>query len=111
MNKYSSSLREREIEREEMLRILAKRASSGSASGSWRSVSAVQIVETRRDYSLGVLPDGVDRNSEAFSRNSKAMGVLISDLQSHIQKVSLSGSVSHAINVFDCVLIDVCVCV
>lgn len=92
-----------------MLRILAKRASSGSGSGSWRSVSAVQIIETRRDYSLGVLPDGVDRNSEAFSRNSKAMGVLISDLQSHIQKVPLSGSVSHAINVFVCVLIDVCV--
>ncbi|KAK9942078.1 hypothetical protein M0R45_007767 [Rubus argutus] len=76
-----------------MLRILAKRASSGSSSGSgsWRSVSAVQIIETRRDYSLGVLPDGVDRNSEAFSRNSKAMGVLISDLQSHIQKVLAGG--------------------
>ncbi|PRQ23110.1 putative methylcrotonoyl-CoA carboxylase [Rosa chinensis] len=67
-----------------MLRILAKRG----ALGSWRSVSAVQIT---RDYSLGVLPDGVDRNSEAFSRNSKDMGLLISDLQSHIQKVLAGG--------------------
>ncbi|KAM5549327.1 hypothetical protein ABKV19_000643 [Rosa sericea] len=33
-----------------------------------RSVSAVQIT---RDYSLGVLPDGVDRSSEAFSPTSK----------------------------------------
>ncbi|BBH09588.1 3-methylcrotonyl-CoA carboxylase [Prunus dulcis] len=50
-------------------------------------MSAFQIVQTRRDYSLGVLPDGADRNSEAFSRNSKAMDLLISDLQSHIEKV------------------------
>ncbi|KAL6211715.1 hypothetical protein ACLB2K_016938 [Fragaria x ananassa] len=67
-----------------MLRILAKRG----ALASWRSVSAVQIT---RGYSLGVLPDGVDRNSEAFSRNSKAMDLLISDLQSHIQKVLAGG--------------------
>ncbi|KAL6218840.1 hypothetical protein ACLB2K_012047 [Fragaria x ananassa] len=67
-----------------MLRILAKRG----ALASWRSVSAVHI---SRDYSLGVLPDGVDRNSEAFSRNSKAMDLLISDLQSHIQKVLAGG--------------------
>ncbi|XP_004294797.1 PREDICTED: methylcrotonoyl-CoA carboxylase beta chain, mitochondrial [Fragaria vesca subsp. vesca] len=67
-----------------MLRILAKRG----ALASWRSVSAVHI---SRDYSLGVLPDGVDRNSEAFSRNSKAMDLLTSDLQSHIQKVLAGG--------------------
>ncbi|KAL6213402.1 hypothetical protein ACLB2K_012849 [Fragaria x ananassa] len=67
-----------------MLRILAKRG----ALASWRSVSAVQIT---RGYSLGVLPDGVDRNSEAFSRNSEAMDLLISDLQSHIQKVLAGG--------------------
>ncbi|PRQ23112.1 putative methylcrotonoyl-CoA carboxylase [Rosa chinensis] len=67
-----------------MLSILVKRG----ALGSWRSVSAVQI---RRDYSLGVLPDGVDRSSKAFSRNSKAMNLLISDLQSNIQKVLAGG--------------------
>ncbi|KAL6209783.1 hypothetical protein ACLB2K_020722 [Fragaria x ananassa] len=67
-----------------MLRILAKRG----ALASWRSVSAVQIT---RGYSLGVLPDGVDRNSEAFSRNSKAMDLLISDLQSQIQRVLAGG--------------------
>ncbi|KAL6270424.1 hypothetical protein ACE6H2_027335 [Prunus campanulata] len=68
-----------------MIGILTRRV---AASASWKSsLSAFQIVQTRRDYSLGVLPDGVDRNSEAFSRNSKAMDLLISDLQSHIEKV------------------------
>lgn len=57
------------------------------ASASRKSLAALQIAQTSRNYSLGVLPDGVDRNSEAFSRNSKTMDVLISDLQSHIQKV------------------------
>ncbi|PQM40672.1 methylcrotonoyl-CoA carboxylase beta chain mitochondrial [Prunus yedoensis var. nudiflora] len=70
-----------------MIGILTRRVAA-SASASWKSsLSAFQIVQTRRDYSLGVLPDGVDRNSEAFSRNSKAMDLLISDLQSHIEKV------------------------
>lgn len=70
-----------------MIGILTRRVAA-SASASWKSsLSAFQIVQTRRDYSLGVLPDGADRNSEAFSRNSKAMDLLISDLQSHIEKV------------------------
>lgn len=78
-----------------MIGILTRRVAA-SASASWKSsLSAFQIVQTRRDYSLGVLPDGVDRNSEAFSRNSKAMDLLISDLQSHIEKVSLSLSLSR----------------
>lgn len=57
------------------------------ASASRKSLAALQIAQTIRNYSLGVLPDGVDWNSEAFSRNSKAMDGLISDLQSHIHKV------------------------
>lgn len=70
-----------------MIGILTRRVAA-SASASWKSsLRAFQIVQTRRDYSLGVLPDGADRNSEAFSRNSKAMDLLISDLQSHIEKV------------------------
>ncbi|ONH91638.1 hypothetical protein PRUPE_8G126800 [Prunus persica] len=70
-----------------MIGILTRRVAA-SASASWKSsLSSFQIVQTRRDYSLGVLPDGADRNSEAFSRNSKAMDLLISDLQSHIEKV------------------------
>ncbi|XP_021831724.1 methylcrotonoyl-CoA carboxylase beta chain, mitochondrial [Prunus avium] len=74
-----------------MIGILTRRVAA-SASASWKSsLSAFQIVQTRRDYSLGVLPDGVDRNSEAFSRNSKAMDLLISDLQSHIEKVLGAG--------------------
>ncbi|CAN6685700.1 unnamed protein product [Malus baccata var. baccata] len=67
-----------------MLGILMRRS---VASASRKSLAALQIAQTSRNYSLGVLPDGVDRNSEAFSRNSKAMDGLISDLQSHIHKV------------------------
>jgi 3-methylcrotonyl-CoA carboxylase beta subunit len=39
---------------------------------------------------LGVLLDGIDRSSDSFASNSKAMESLISDLQSYITKV-LSG--------------------
>ncbi|KAM1264782.1 hypothetical protein ACFX15_034075 [Malus domestica] len=67
-----------------MLGILMRRS---VASASRKSLAALQIAQTIRNYSLGVLPDGVDWNSEAFSRNSKAMDGLISDLQSHIHKV------------------------
>ncbi|KAF2294761.1 hypothetical protein GH714_016508 [Hevea brasiliensis] len=40
---------------------------------------------------MAVLPNGIDRNSEAFTRNSNAMDGLISDLQSHINKVLAGG--------------------
>lgn len=52
------------------------------------AATRIQIV-LARDFSFGVLPDGVDRSSEAFSHNSKAMDALISHLQSHINKVFL----------------------
>ncbi|XP_015892902.3 methylcrotonoyl-CoA carboxylase beta chain, mitochondrial [Ziziphus jujuba] len=75
-----------------MLRTVGRRAAW--ASNSWKpwgiAASPVQIVQ-RKDYSLGVLPDDIDRNSEAFSRNSKAMESLMSDLQSHINKVLAGG--------------------
>lgn len=44
-------------------------------------------VNQRRQFCVGVLPDGLDRNSEAFVKNSQVMGGLISELQTHIDKV------------------------
>ncbi|KAF3435410.1 hypothetical protein FNV43_RR22499 [Rhamnella rubrinervis] len=75
-----------------MLRTVGRRAAS--ASGSWKlwgmKVNPIQILQ-RKHCSMGVLPDDIDRSSEAFSRNSKAMGSLISDLQSHINKILAGG--------------------
>lgn len=68
-----------------MLRNLARKAVSAT-SNPWRSSKSIQLLQ-KRDFCLGVLPDGVGRNSEAFAQNSKAMEGLISQLQSHINKV------------------------
>ncbi|KAM6540754.1 hypothetical protein CsatB_005201 [Cannabis sativa] len=70
-----------------MLRIWGKKVSPFSRS--WR-LSGIMAVQTR-DNSFGVLPNSVDQTSEAFSRNSKAMAALLSDLQSHINKVLAGG--------------------
>ncbi|KAM7479183.1 hypothetical protein LguiA_027396 [Lonicera macranthoides] len=84
-----------------MLGILLRRAaSSGSSSSiSWRSspITMSSFILGKRDFSLGVLPNGVDCNSESLSRNSKIMEGLISQLQSHINKV-LAGGGSKAVN-------------
>lgn len=48
-------------------------------------------VQQIRDYSFGILPDGIDRSSESFQRNSKIMEGLISQLHSHIDKVMAGG--------------------
>ncbi|KAK8941751.1 hypothetical protein KSP40_PGU011849 [Platanthera guangdongensis] len=47
-------------------------------------------------FSCAVLPDSVDRNSEAFARNSAAAESLLSELRSHVQKV-LDGGGSEAV--------------
>lgn len=72
-----------------MLRNLARKAGSAT-SNPWRSSKSIQLLQ-KRDFCLGVLPDGVGRNSEAFAQNSKAMEGLISQLQSHINKVLAGG--------------------
>lgn len=72
-----------------MLRNLARKVVS-TTSIPWRSSKSIQLLH-KRDFCLGVLPDGVDRNSEAFAQNSKAMEGLISQLQSHINKVLAGG--------------------
>ncbi|XP_057739255.1 methylcrotonoyl-CoA carboxylase beta chain, mitochondrial [Arachis stenosperma] len=46
---------------------------------------------TRRAFSFGVLPDAVDRNSHVFAANSTSMQDLISELQSHVQRVVAGG--------------------
>lgn len=52
------------------------------------SVLKANSIRTRALH-LSVLPDTVDRNSEAFVRNSQVMQGLVSELQSHIQKVNI----------------------
>lgn len=52
------------------------------------SVLKANSIRTRALH-LSVLPDAVDRNSEAFVRNSQVMQGLVSELQSHIQKVNI----------------------
>ncbi|KAL2612204.1 hypothetical protein R1flu_023896 [Riccia fluitans] len=43
------------------------------------------------DYSLNVLKDGVDTQSETFQSNLKAMKHLLLDLRQHVEKVRLGG--------------------
>lgn len=57
------------------------------------SVLKANSIRTRGSH-LSVLPDTVDRNSEAFVRNSQVMQALVSELQSHIQKVLGGGGES-----------------
>lgn len=54
------------------------------------AANQAQIVY-RNAYSVGVLTDGIDRSSEVFSSNSTAMDALLSDLQSHINKILAGG--------------------
>ncbi|KAF3592680.1 hypothetical protein DY000_02027855 [Brassica cretica] len=87
-----------------MLRLLGRRAVS--ASGELTSVHPWRIrpgTDSKPDpfrifrgllqkgFCVGVLPDGVDRKSEAFSSNSIAMEGILSELRSHITKVLAGG--------------------
>ncbi|KAF5751206.1 Methylcrotonyl-CoA carboxylase beta chain family protein [Tripterygium wilfordii] len=75
-----------------MIRNLAKRGVSGSASSylnsnSWTIANPNQIQLLQKcNFSSGVLPDNMDRNSEAFARYSMAMEGLICQLQSTSRK-------------------------
>ncbi|WOG82353.1 hypothetical protein DCAR_0101517 [Daucus carota subsp. sativus] len=64
-----------------MLGLLARRGASSSCFFRRKS----------RFFSSGILPDGVDRASEAFSRNSEIMAGLLSQLQSRISNVMEGG--------------------
>ncbi|KAL0891490.1 hypothetical protein Bca101_015473 [Brassica carinata] len=88
-----------------MLRLLGRRAVSASAEltsihqcrirprtdskpGPFRAFRGLQ-----KGFCVGVLPDGVDKKSEAFSSNSIAMEGILSELRSHITKVLAGGGV------------------
>ncbi|XP_028765860.1 methylcrotonoyl-CoA carboxylase beta chain, mitochondrial, partial [Neltuma alba] len=75
--------------------IIVASISSEHMSDCSRRGSTPEII-TRRGFCLGVLTDGVDRNSEAFATNSNSMADLISELQSHVAKV-LSGGGAEAV--------------
>ncbi|KAK1288917.1 hypothetical protein QJS10_CPB19g01778 [Acorus calamus] len=64
-----------------ILRFLSKR--------SWktRPSPAILLGSTRPYSPAAVLPDGIDRTSDSFARNSLAVDQLLSDLQTHIRKV------------------------
>ncbi|KAF3793905.1 Methylcrotonoyl-CoA carboxylase beta chain [Nymphaea thermarum] len=55
----------------------------------WRWRNSTYAVA--RGLCVSVLPDGIDRSSESFRRNSEAMDQLLSDLQLQINKVLAGG--------------------
>ncbi|KAL5992840.1 hypothetical protein ACLOJK_013759 [Asimina triloba] len=74
-----------------MLRILSKRSVSSAAAASNIQWKIHPLIHPSREYSTGVLPDGIDRSSDAFIRNSSSMQEILSELQSHINKVLKGG--------------------
>ncbi|KAF9606364.1 hypothetical protein IFM89_025032, partial [Coptis chinensis] len=74
-----------------MLRILVKRAASCR-----RNPILIGFMQ-RREFCLGVLPDTLDRTSDAFIRNSQAVDQLMSELQTHIKKVLGGGGGAEAL--------------
>lgn len=59
--------------------------------GKLQSTSVWETLPGRRYFCIGVLSDTVDRQSDAYSTNSKVMETYISELQSHINKVLAGG--------------------
>ncbi|MCL7037603.1 hypothetical protein MKW94_030619 [Papaver nudicaule] len=79
-----------------MFRNLVKRAAA-AANSTPTVKSCCNNFLIRREFSLlGVLQDGVDKKSDSFHRNSDSMGKILSELQTHINKV-LSGGGSEAV--------------
>ncbi|XP_031282311.1 methylcrotonoyl-CoA carboxylase beta chain, mitochondrial [Pistacia vera] len=71
-----------------MLRALARRTSASVLNS-----NSFELLQRRQLCCLNVLPDGLDRNSEAFVSNSKVMEGLVTQLHSHIEKVLEGGGV------------------
>ncbi|XP_020586667.1 methylcrotonoyl-CoA carboxylase beta chain, mitochondrial [Phalaenopsis equestris] len=72
---------------------------SFNANRSWRrgiQLPSLKPWQRWAPLSSAVLPDGVDRSSEAFARNSATAESLLSHLRSHIQKV-LDGGGAEAV--------------
>ncbi|XP_048231632.1 methylcrotonoyl-CoA carboxylase beta chain, mitochondrial isoform X3 [Ricinus communis] len=80
-----------------MLRNVSRKAvsvltSSSLNSNPWRRTNPIQFLHKEGNFcSMSVLPDGIDPNSDGFLRNSNAMDELMSQLQSHINKILAGG--------------------
>lgn len=103
-----------------MLRILRRVASASEELTTIHQWRTRRGIDSRSDpfrhfrglqkgFCVGVLPDGVDRNSEAFSSNSIAMEGILSELRSHIKKVNHLPYLS--IDVYQSMLADGCISV
>ncbi|PIA46267.1 hypothetical protein AQUCO_01500050v1 [Aquilegia coerulea] len=86
-----------------MLKYFAKRAATATSSivpwFPWRNpISSIASTTPlqRRNFCLGVLPDTLDRNTDAFVSNSETMEGVMSQLHSHINKV-LGGGGAEAL--------------
>ncbi|XP_015062592.1 methylcrotonoyl-CoA carboxylase beta chain, mitochondrial [Solanum pennellii] len=72
-----------------MRRIWTKRRLASQCLIPWRMYPTTLI--STRNSSSGILHDTLDRNSDSYTRNSKVMDELVSQLQSHILKVMEGG--------------------
>ncbi|TMX03117.1 hypothetical protein EJD97_018112 [Solanum chilense] len=72
-----------------MLRIWTKRRLASQCLIPWRMYPTTLI--STRNSSSGILHDTLDRNSDSYTRNSKVMEELVSQLHSHILKVMEGG--------------------
>ncbi|GMH29078.1 hypothetical protein Nepgr_030921 [Nepenthes gracilis] len=79
------------------INVIAGKAAAAGATRTESLRKSISSIIHKREMSLGVLPDGVDRNSDAFARNSQVMEGLLSQLRSHIRKV-LAGGGPEAVN-------------
>lgn len=84
-----------------MIRVLGRKSlaaaraatTSRAYPNSWPHDNPIDLLfSSTRHFSLSVLPDGLDRSSDAFSRNYEAMRGLVDDLQSRVREVSLPAS-------------------
>ncbi|KAF3679986.1 Methylcrotonoyl-CoA carboxylase beta chain, mitochondrial [Capsicum chinense] len=72
-----------------MLRIWTRKLAS-QCSIPWRMMYPGTLISTR-NCSISILSDTLDRSSDTYSRNSKIMDELVSQLHSHILKVMEGG--------------------
>lgn len=72
-----------------MLRIWTTRRLASQCLIPWRMYPTTLI--PTRNSSIGILHDTLDRNSDSYTRNSKVMDELVSQLHSHILKVMEGG--------------------
>lgn len=75
---------------ERILGFVRSKASRTISSSSCRQIPSIYYNQ-RREMCLGILPDKVDRSSDAFACNSQHMQDLLSQLHSHISKVLVGG--------------------